>query len=140
MNKIKKFYNPELETTENYVEVWKPEVIKVKDESDLVVMNHYWQDKDGELWGDFNNPMENVERGFDAYRKRKGYMTPDEIRNLRHQLNMSVREFANAIGIESSALTQIENNQRVQVKYQEILFRTVKESSKHNDERNDENA
>lgn len=42
MTKIKAFYNPELETTENYVEVWKPEVIKVKDESDLVVMNHYW--------------------------------------------------------------------------------------------------
>ena len=94
MNKIKEFYNPELETTENYAEVWKPEVIKVKDESDLVVMNHYWQDKDGELWGDFNNPMENVKRGFDAYRKRKGYMTPDEIRNLRNQLNMSVKEFA----------------------------------------------
>jgi transcriptional regulator with XRE-family HTH domain len=128
MNKIKEFYNPELETTENYAEVWKPEVIKVKDESDLVVMNHYWQDKDGELWGDFNNPMENVKRGFDAYRKRKGYMTPDEIRNLRNQLNMSVREFANAIGIGSSSLTQIENNQRVQVKYQEILFRAVKES------------
>lgn len=128
MNKIKEFYNPELETTENYAEVWKPEVIKVKDESGLVVMNHYWQDKDGELWGDFNNPMENVKRGFDAYRKRKGYMTPDEIRNLRNKLNMSVREFANAIGIGSSSLTQIENNQRVQVKYQEILFRAVKES------------
>jgi len=94
MNKRKEFYNPELETTENYDEVWKLEVIKVKDESDLVVMNHYWQDKDGELWGDFNNPMENVKRGFDAYRKRKGYMTPDEIRNLRNQLNMSVKEFA----------------------------------------------
>ena len=94
MNKRKEFYNPELETTENYDEVWKLEVIKVKDESDLVVMNHYWQDKDGELWGDFNNPMENVKRGFDAYRKRKGYMTPDEIRNLQNQLNMSVKEFA----------------------------------------------
>ena len=128
MNRTKELYNPELETTENYAEVWKPEVIKVKDESDLVVMNHYWQDKDGELWVDFNNPMENVKRGFDAYRKRKGYMTPDEIRNLRNQLNMSVREFANAIGIGSSSLTQIENNQRVQVKYQEILFRAVKES------------
>lgn len=94
MNKRKEFYNPELETTENYDEVWKLEVIKVKDESDLVVMNHYWQDKDGELWGDFNNPMENVKRGLDAYRKRKGYMTPDEIRNLRNQLNMLVKEFA----------------------------------------------
>ena len=94
MNKRKEFYNPELGTIENYDEVWKLEVIKVKDESDLVVMNHYWQDKDGELWGDFNNPMENVKRGFDAYRKRKGYMTPDEIRNLRNQLNMSVKEFA----------------------------------------------
>lgn len=94
MNKRKEFYNPELETTENYDEVWKLEAIKVKDESDLVVMNHYWQDKDGELWGDFNNPIENVKRGFDAYRKRKGYMTPDGIRSLRNQLNMSVKEFA----------------------------------------------
>ena len=128
MNKIKEFYNPELETTEDYTEVWKPEVIKVKDESNLVVMNHYWQDKDGKLWGDFNDPMENVKRGFDAYRKRKGYMTPNEIRNLRNQLNMSVREFANAIGIGSSLLTQIENNKRVQVKSQEIVFRAVKES------------
>ncbi|MFT8425283.1 MAG: helix-turn-helix domain-containing protein [Liquorilactobacillus sp.] len=128
MKKIKKFYNPELETTENYTEVWKPEVIEVKDEADLLVLNHYWQDKHGDLWGDFDDPMENVRRGFDAYRKRKGYMTPDDIRNLRNQLNMSVRDFANAIGIGFSSLTQIENNQRVQVRYQDILFRLVKEN------------
>lgn len=60
MKKSKKLYNPELETTENYNEIWEPEVIKVKDESDLLVMNHYWQDKNGELWGDFNDPMEKM--------------------------------------------------------------------------------
>ncbi|KRL41510.1 helix-turn-helix domain-containing protein [Liquorilactobacillus nagelii] len=128
MKKSKKLYNPELETTENYNEIWKPEVIKVKDESDLLVMNHYWQDKNGELWGDFNDPMENVRRGFNAYRKRKGYMTPENIRKLREKLNLSVREFAKLLGIGASSLTQIENNQRIQVKYQDVLFKSIEEN------------
>ncbi|OAX75716.1 transcriptional regulator [Lactiplantibacillus plantarum] len=130
MEKIKKFYNPELETTDTYTEVWKTEAIKVKDESDLLVMNHYWRDKDGALWGDFNDPMENVRRSFDVYRERKGYMTPDEIRDLRNQLNMSVREFADILGISTSSLTQIENNKRIQAKYQEILFEAAKDKYK----------
>ncbi|GFO99618.1 transcriptional regulator [Lactobacillus helveticus] len=38
---------------------------------------------------------------------------------------MSVREFANSLGISSSALTKIENNHRIQTKYQDMLFRLV---------------
>lgn len=128
MAKKEKFYNPELETTELYTEVWKPELITVKDATDLLVINHYWQDSDDELWGDFNDPMENIKRGFAAYRERKGYMKPNEIKKLRHQLGMTVRKFAESIGIDSSTLTQIEHNQRLQVKSQEKRFRLVKNS------------
>lgn len=121
----KKFYNEELDTTDLYTEVWLLETVRVKDVDDLLVENHYWRDSEGELWSDFNNPMENVKRSFDAYRKRKGYMTPHEIRTLRENLGLSVREFADELGIASSTLTQIENNRRVQVKYQEKLFRSA---------------
>lgn len=38
---------------------------------------------------------------------------------------MSVREFADALGISSSTLTKIENNHRIQTKYQDRLFRLV---------------
>lgn len=130
MIKKKEFYNPELGIKELYTEVWKPEVIKVKDVTDLLVMNHYWRDASGELWGDFDDPMENVRRSFDAYRERKGYMTPNDIRHLRNQLDMSVRAFADALGIGPSSLTQIENNQRVQAKYQEILFEAARDKYK----------
>lgn len=124
MNKT--FFNPELNTYDTYTEVWIPEKVCVKDEKDLLVLNHYWRDSKGELWVDFKNPMENVYRNFDAYRKRKGYMFPQEIKELRKSLNLSVRKFADALGISPSALTQIENNHRIQAKYQENLFRSVK--------------
>ncbi|MCP9331678.1 hypothetical protein B8W86_09885 [Lactobacillus kefiranofaciens] len=121
----KKFFNPELNRYEYYTEVWLPEKVTVKDEKDLFVINHYWKDKDGELWGNFDNPMENVYRSFAAYRQKKGFLTPKQIRELRKDLNMSVREFANSLGISSSALTKIENNHRIQTKYQDMLFRLV---------------
>lgn len=121
----KKLFNLELNRYDIYTEVWIPEKMTVKDEKDLIVVNHYWQDSDGELWGDFENPMENVHRSFDAYRKRKGYLTPVEIKRLRQKLDLSVRKFADALGISSSALTQIENNHQIQTKYQEILFESV---------------
>lgn len=125
--KKRKFYNPELGTKEEYSEVWKTETVSVRDLDDIKVVNHYWQDINGELWGDFNDPMENIRRSFVAYRERKSYMTPDDIRSLRARLHMTVREFAEMLGIGSSTLTEIENNQRVQVKYQEILFEAVNE-------------
>lgn len=121
----KKLFNPELDRYDIYAEVWIPEKMTVKDEKDLIVVNHYWQDSDEELWGDFENPMENVHRSFDAYRKRKGYLTPIEIKGLRQKLDLSVRKFADALGISPSVLTRIENNHRIQTKYQEILLESV---------------
>lgn len=76
----KKFFNPELNCYDYYTEVWLPEKVTVKDEKDLFVVNHYWKDKDGELWGNFDNPMENVYRSFAAYRKRKGLSVSGQIR------------------------------------------------------------
>lgn len=125
MTTKKRFYNEELGRTDLYTEVWKLETVKVKDVDDLVVENHYWQDSDGELWSDFDHPMENVEEALAAYRKRKGYMTPREIRTLRGNMGLSVKELADELGIEPSTLAQIETGRRVQDKQQESLFRSA---------------
>lgn len=119
---VKEFYNPELETTAVYEEVWRKEVVAVRDVSDLSVLNHYWRAANGELWGDFDDPMENVHRGFAAYRQHQNYMTPAEVKALRINLKLTVRQFAEILGISTSSLTQIENNHRVQARYQENLF------------------
>jgi len=129
---IKTFYNPETETTDQYTEIWKLELVKVREEENLLVRNHYWQDSDNELWVDFDSPMENVYRAFKAYRDVKGYMCPDEKRKIRENLHMSVRKFADTLGIASSSLTQIENNQRVQAKYQENLFEAARDNYEKN--------
>lgn len=121
----KQFFNPERNSIDIYEEVWIVEKINVKDEKNLLVKNHYWRDKFGELWADFDNPMENVYRGFDAYRTRKGFLFPKQIKEIRNSVDMTVREFADALGISSSTLTKIENNHRIQTKYQDQLFRLV---------------
>ena len=76
------------------MEVKKHEIIKVKDISDLLVCNRYWQDSDGELWLDFDDPNENFRGIFNAYRERKGFMQPTELKILRRNFNLSLREFA----------------------------------------------
>ncbi|HBF75771.1 MAG TPA: transcriptional regulator [Lactobacillus sp.] len=121
----KRFCNEELGTTELYTEVWLTETVRVKDVDDLLVENHYWRDSDGELWNDFDDPMENVKRAFDAYRTRKGYMSPAEIRNLRESTDFSDSRFADALGLASSIVSEIEQNRRVQDEHQEDLFRSV---------------
>lgn len=124
MAEKKKFFNPELNRTDIYTEVWKKEIITVKDEK-LEVKNHYWRDSEGELWGDFDNPMENVYRSFAAYRRKKNFLSPESIKKIRKSLGYSVRDFAKKLGISSSAVTQIENNHRIQTKYQDLLFRNA---------------
>lgn len=117
------FYNPETEEKAEYTEVWKNEVIAMKDIKDLVVTTHYWEDDEGELWLDFDDPNENLRIIFDAYRKRKGYMQPEQVKKLRKCLKLSQRDFASRLGISYSKLSQIESNKRVQSLSQENVFR-----------------
>lgn len=118
----KRFYNYEKDTTETYVEVKKMEVVTVRNVTDLLVEHRYWKDSNGELWGDFDNPMENVYADFHAYRKKVGYMEPSEIKQLRKKLNLSTRSFADKIGISYTTLSNIENNHIIQNSYQNVLF------------------
>lgn len=74
---------------------------------------------------DFKNPIENVYRSFDAYRKRKGWMMPNEIRNLSEKLGLSIDKLANMLKITPFELIQIETNHRLQTKHEEYLLRSI---------------
>lgn len=124
------FFNEELNTTAKYLEVWKYEVVKVRDIEDLLVYNHYWQDAEGELWLDFMDPNENMRTAFDAYRSRKGFMHPEAIKQLRQNLQLSQRAFSERLGISYSKLSQIETNKRIQTLSQEIGFRKAEQDFK----------
>ena len=113
------------------MEVKKHEIIKVKDISDLLVCNRYWQDSDGELWLDFDDPNENFRGIFNAYRERKGFMQPTELKILRRNFNLSLREFAEWLGISYSKVSQVENNKRIQTLTQEVAFRKVQQDYHH---------
>jgi len=60
----KEFYNPEKEITELYEKKLLVEKVKVKDIDDLVVLHYYWQDSNGELWNNFDDPWKMLEMTF----------------------------------------------------------------------------
>ena len=50
-----------------------------------------------------------------------------ELKKLRTDMHLTVREFADYMGLGYSNLSQIENNQRIQTKYQDVLFKLIQE-------------
>jgi len=123
----REFYNPEKEIAELYGKKSLEEKVKVKNIDDLVVLHYYWQDSDGELWNNFDDPMENVRNDFSAYRSRVGFMQPLELKKLREAIKMTVREFGDWTGLGNWTISKIENNQKVQTKYQDRIFQLTRE-------------
>jgi len=123
----REFFNPEKEITELYEKKSLEEKVKVIDIDDLVVLHYYWRDSNGELWNDFDDPMENVRNDFSAYRSRVGFMQPWELKKLRENIKMTVREFGDWTGLGYGTISKIENNQKIQTKYQDRIFQLTRE-------------
>ena len=115
--------NPETGTIGTYTEIYKIEELTARDGTKVLIKSHYWKDADGELWVDPNNPNENFRTFASEYRKQKGFMQPDEVKSLRNKLGYNVRDFATELGVSYAKLSAIENDKRIQTKYQENLFR-----------------
>ncbi|KRN02939.1 hypothetical protein FD13_GL001255 [Levilactobacillus senmaizukei DSM 21775 = NBRC 103853] len=126
IDKIKSIVTTTKNRREVFTDVTQTEKVSVKHLNDLIVQHHYLRDSTGELWVDFDHPLENVQADFAAYRQRLGLMSPQEIYELRSSLGPTVREFSEKLGLGSSTVSQIENNQRVQTGYQDNLFKWAK--------------
>lgn len=102
-----------------------PEVVPVSDITDLRVTHHYWKDSEGELWGDFEDPMKNLRTDFAVYLARKHYISPTQITLIRATLNKSVGQLAEMLNLKPSMITQMETNQRIQTDKQERILRAI---------------
>ncbi|WP_137625596.1 transcriptional regulator [Lactiplantibacillus pingfangensis] len=121
----KKIYNEELETEEWYTGVKKLKKVRVRNRDDIYVYHYYWMDSYGDLWSDFEAPLANNQRDFDAYRKVEGYMTPNQIKELIDVSGKSLRGFSAYANLGLSTLSQLINNLRVQTPQQENFFKMV---------------
>lgn len=121
MSVVRKLYNPELDRSGIYTERYITEKVKVRNLT-VTVTNHYWQDQDGHLWTDFNDPMENLRKAFSAYLIRKGWLTPYQIRSIQRKLHLSDQDFSSYVGIDPLILNQIKDNHRLQTADEEQLL------------------
>lgn len=106
MSVVRRFYNPELDRSDEYTERYITEKVKVRDLT-VTVISHYWQDKVGHLWADFSDPNENLRKAFSAYIIRKGWLTPYQIRLMQRKLHLSNKDFSQYVGIDVLILNQI---------------------------------
>lgn len=61
----------------------------------------------GEAFED--NETDFMEDAFREYRKRKGYLQPEEIKAFRKHLKLSQNEFGNLVGIGLASVNRYEN-------------------------------
>lgn len=124
------FYNIEKDKSEPYTRVERLEQITVKDVDKLLIQAIYWRDPAGEEWLNPADPLENVRASFTEYRKIKHYLQPDEIRQIRQLLGLSLNKFARSLGMGPSTLSQIENNLKLQNREQDVLFKSIRNEYK----------
>ncbi|ETY75398.1 helix-turn-helix domain-containing protein [Lactiplantibacillus fabifermentans] len=121
----REFYNDELAADGIYTAVTKWETTQVRKLTDLVVKHHYWRDQAGQLWLNFDDMMENPRADFIAYRKRKGYLTPEQLQHYRQARHLTKAALADQLDIKAQAITQLETNLRVQTDEQEVELRRI---------------
>lgn len=68
------------------------------------------------------NRNKNILSGYVAYREKKGYLQPEEIRAIRESYQLNIREFAAILGINYQDLARIEFG-ALQNSYQDLLFK-----------------
>jgi len=95
-----------------------------------VQMTHIYWVPAGERLDDEDNYLEPIDdpdfklqADFREYRRRFGVLTPEAVREIRENYQLSLRQFAMVLGMSYSTLSEIENGLVLQTDEQESLFR-----------------
>lgn len=75
----------------------------------------------GELYHPLDDVDKNYLKDYELYREKVGYLQPERIKSIRELYNLTIREFAEILGIGYSTLSNIENG-ALQNDYQNTLF------------------
>lgn len=126
-NIIMTLQNPFTDTHDNYQIVYKTEKLKVRG-VEVEFKARYLQDSNGDLWGDFKHPMENVYQAFDAYRRKMNLFSPNEICKLQKDLALSDQEFAKKLDIDTKYLSLVKHGHVLQTLAFDLKLRELTKS------------
>jgi len=74
------------------------------------------------------SPDKNINSDYTIYRKKKNFLSPNEIIQIREKYGFNQKQFADLLGISHSSLSRIENG-ALQTDYQNEMFILAKEAS-----------
>lgn len=121
-------YCSECEQLSDFTEVKLHEKSTIKD---VVIENEhvYYQCSNcGELFEPFDDPDYNTRMDFDQYRSKLGLLSPEEIKQIRENYNLTLRQFSELLGISYSTLSEIENGS-LQSKHLDATLRLAQTSN-----------
>ena len=102
-------YCSECEHLTRFEEIKLVEKVKVK--NSLIENEHtyYKCNQCGELFEPFDDPDYNARLDFEKYKKLNGLLSSNEIKEIRLEYSLTLRQMADLIGISYSTLSEIEN-------------------------------
>lgn len=75
----------------------------------IVYDEKYVLDENGEEIFNRDIEIENDKNLFDEYKKIKGLLTSNEIKNIRRKYNLNQKEFAKILGLDEVSINRFEN-------------------------------
>ena len=101
------------------------ELCEYKDLKFEIELEYYFDDFIEEYYVDRNLGNENLRKIRNEYRRLKGLLTDEEIKEIRSQYNLSQRDFALALGLGEVTITRYESK-TVQEKAQDEIIKQCK--------------
>ncbi|MBO1308074.1 hypothetical protein JZO70_18000 [Enterococcus sp. 669A] len=126
MEEIIERYSSETGVKEQYKKLRMKEIVEVKQEQFEVEHEYYQRLSDGELFEPFENPDKNLEKDYALYRQKHSLLSPEEVKQIRMNYQLSVRDFSKLLGISYSNLSTVENGS-IQANYIDSLLRLAEE-------------
>lgn len=88
----------------------------------IVYDEKYVLDENGEEIFDRDIEIENDKNLFDEYKKIKGLLTSNEIKNIRRKYNLNQKEFAKILGLDEVSINRFENGS-IQTEFIDSIIR-----------------
>jgi len=102
-------------------EINAKENIKVREEIFSVPVHYYKCSSCNEEFMNLNDPVDPLDTAYRLYRKKHGWLQPEEIKNFRKSYNLTQKELADILSLGDVTLSRYENGALQDAAHEKIL-------------------
>jgi len=113
---------PLCEGVRNLIYGKQQEKIRVRGEEIDVLVNLFYCPDGDHYFQSFNDDEERIQSAYREYRKRKGFLQPEEIRQIRKQYQLSQRDFSRLLGWGDITIHRYESGALQDDSHNEVLL------------------